>query len=193
MRGQSSPQLSSKANLSIRKSAANSLFWKILPASHLEPRFCGHKNGSPARNLPDFNILRAETRKKEFVCIVSATEPSSLTNADASDSSPLSVESAHSFKQSSNSLFRKILHVSLSDPIFCGHETISPVRNSNESKILRKVIRKNIFAQITPPEPRSPPFKPAPLPTHRSPSAFTVSSSRTSFPFCFVVTPKLPE
>ena len=188
MRGQSPSRLSSKGNAWSRKSAANSLFWKILPASHLEPRFCGRKSGSPARNYHKFNILRAEIRKKEIVCIVSATEPSSLTNADASDSSPLSVESAHSFKQSSNSLFRKILHVSLSDSRFCGHQCISPARNSNETNILREVIRKIFLADHTlrasipaPPHGFQLTAAPAPSPCPRPEHFFrSASSSRRS-------------
>lgn len=190
MRGQSPSRLSSKGNAWSRKSAANSLFWKILPVSLFNPRFCGHKDGSLACNYHEFNILRADVRKKEFERILSATDPCSLTNANLTHFRSHFLKNIHPSKQSSNSLFRKILHVSLSDSRFCGHQCISPARNSNESKILRKVIGK-IFSPRShrpnldhrPPSPRN--FQltaaPAPSPSPRPEHFFrSASSSRRS-------------
>lgn len=187
MRGQSPSRLSSKRNISSRKSAANSLFHRILPVSLFDPRFCGHKDGSPTRNSPDFNILRAAIRKKDFVRVLSATDPCSLTNADPTRSRSPIKERVRPSKQSSNSLFQKILPVTPFDPRFCGHKIASTARNSNECNILREVIRKIFSRRSQNPDhlPSSPHLQltaaPAPSPSPRPEHFFhSASSSRRS-------------
>ena len=188
MRGHSSSRLSSEGNLSTHNSAANSLFWKILPVSPFDPRFCGCKSGSSTRNFHEFNILRTEIRKKEIARIPSAIDSGPLTNTDPTHSSTHSLKNVRTSKGSTNSLFRKILPITPFNPIFCGHESIFPPRNSNESKILREVIRKISRADHTartsipaPPPPVQLTAAPAPSPSPRPEHFFrSASSSRRS-------------
>jgi hypothetical protein len=188
MRGHSSSRLSSEGNLSTHDSAANSLFWKILPVSPFDPRFCGRKSGSSTSNFHEFNILRTEIRKKEIARIPSTIDSGSLTNTDPPRPSTHSLKNVRPSKRSTNSLFWKILPVSPFNPRFCGHETISQTRKSNESKILRKVIRKISRADHTartsipaPPPPLQLTAAPAPSPSPRPEHFFrSASSSRRS-------------
>ncbi len=138
MRGRLSFQLAVTPDVRRSEAAANSLFQNILRVTRLDPIFCKHTCISPARNLPEFNILRTsiqKTRKHSH-----RSSPSHQTVR--MHGKPSFQPSVRRSEPAANSLFQNILRVTRVDPIFCEHETVSPARNLPEFNILRTSIQK---------------------------------------------------
>ncbi len=125
MRGRLSFQLPPTPGVRSSEPAANSLFWNILRVTDLDPIFCEPKTISPARNLPESNILRASIQKSRRPSSPAEPLHQTLHLHGRVSSHPASTPDLHRSDPAANSLFQNILRVTHLNPIFCGHKSIS--------------------------------------------------------------------